>query len=115
MVMYFQTSMRALSNSLFRNDASYLLVGGLGGLGRAIAQWMVDNGAKKIVFLSRSGLNSQSSQEFAKVLKSNDATVTSHIGNICDEKSLNDILEDCALQKAPVRGVIQCAMVLKVC
>ncbi len=27
-------------------DASYLIVGGLGGLGRSVAHWMVDHGAK---------------------------------------------------------------------
>ncbi|RYC58494.1 hypothetical protein CHU98_g7719 [Xylaria longipes] len=38
-----------------RTDVSYLLVGGLGGLGRSIAMWMVQKGAKYFIFLSRSG------------------------------------------------------------
>ena len=32
--------------------ASYLLIGGLGGLGRAISVWMVEHGAKNLTFLS---------------------------------------------------------------
>jgi hypothetical protein len=38
----------------FRGSASYLLVGGLGGLGRAISAWMVDHHARELVYLSRS-------------------------------------------------------------
>lgn len=39
----------------FRAEVSYLLVGGLGGLGRSIAMWMVENWAKHLIFLSRGG------------------------------------------------------------
>ncbi|OKP10309.1 Lovastatin diketide synthase LovF [Penicillium subrubescens] len=81
-----KASVRVLTNSVFRDDVSYLLVGGLGGLGKAIAQWMVWNGAKNIVFLSRNGSNSHGSQEFVKDLEKDGATVTSHTGNVCDEK-----------------------------
>jgi hypothetical protein len=38
----------------FRDGACYLLVGDIGGLGRAIATWMVENGARHIMFISRS-------------------------------------------------------------
>ena len=106
--------MSVLTNSVFRDDVSYLLVGGLGGLGKVIAQWMVWSGAKNIVFLSRSGLESQSSQEFVKDLEKDGATVTSHTGDVCDEKQVSEILEECAVRKRPIRGIIQCAMVLKV-
>lgn len=33
-------------------EACYLLVGGLGGLGKAVATWMVENGARHLIFLS---------------------------------------------------------------
>ncbi|KAL4915232.1 KR-domain-containing protein [Aspergillus aurantiobrunneus] len=37
----------------FLTDASYVIAGGLGGLGRCIAQWKVDRGARHLVLLSR--------------------------------------------------------------
>ena len=37
-----------------RSDRSYLLVGGLGGLGKAVSTWMVDRGAKGFIYLERS-------------------------------------------------------------
>lgn len=43
----------------FRQDASYLLVDGIRGLGKSIASWMVDHGAKSITFLSRSAGQSE--------------------------------------------------------
>ncbi|KAJ0295225.1 hypothetical protein Brms1b_013797, partial [Colletotrichum noveboracense] len=38
----------------FREDASYLLVGGLGGLGRSVCRWMAARGARHFVLFSRS-------------------------------------------------------------
>ena len=37
------------------SDATYVLIGGTGGLGRSMATWMIGKGAKNIVLLSRSG------------------------------------------------------------
>jgi hypothetical protein len=37
-------------------SASYLLVGGLGGLGRSVAVYMVQHGARNLTFLSRSAV-----------------------------------------------------------
>ncbi|KAI1204311.1 putative polyketide synthase [Annulohypoxylon truncatum] len=37
-----------------RSDVSYLHVGGAGGLGRSIAHWLIDHGAKNLTLLSRS-------------------------------------------------------------
>src|SRR5436305_15303936 len=36
-------------------DATYLLTGGLGGLGRVLARWMIEHGARDIVLMGRSG------------------------------------------------------------
>ena len=41
-------------NTLEMSDmASYLLVGGLGGLGRAVSRWMIERGARYLTYLSR--------------------------------------------------------------
>lgn len=36
--------------------ATYLIIGGMGGLGKALIEWMMEKGARKLVVLSRSGL-----------------------------------------------------------
>ncbi|KAF1953066.1 polyketide synthase [Byssothecium circinans] len=51
-----------------QNDATYLLVGGLSGVGRSIASRFVRNGAKRLAFISRSG-RSESTRTFVRSLK----------------------------------------------
>ena len=41
---------------VLREDATYLITGGLGGLGLKLARWLVDRGAHHLVLLSRSGV-----------------------------------------------------------
>ncbi len=40
----------------FRPEATYLVTGGLGDLGLRVARWMVENGARRLILLGRSGL-----------------------------------------------------------
>lgn len=92
-------------------NASYILAGGLGGLGRSIATWMVEHGARSLVFLSRSAGRSGSDQAFFTELQSMGCKVGAVVG-------MTQIMED--VQKAvmsapnPIKGVIQLAMVLRV-
>jgi len=53
---------------VFRNDASYLMVGGLGGLGQSLIKWMLAHGARHFVFLSRSGNKDGSASDTLKVI-----------------------------------------------
>ncbi|PYS76017.1 MAG: hypothetical protein DMF66_17045, partial [Acidobacteria bacterium] len=39
----------------FKPDASYLITGGLGGLGLVVARWMVERGARHLLLMGRSG------------------------------------------------------------
>jgi acyl transferase domain-containing protein/aryl carrier-like protein len=41
---------------VFRGNATYLITGGLGALGLVVARWMVRNGARHLLLLSRGGL-----------------------------------------------------------
>lgn len=45
-------------------DASYIVVGGLGGIGRFITQMLVERGAKHLILISRSAASRPSSQIF---------------------------------------------------
>lgn len=56
----------------FQEDATYLLSGGLGGLGRSAARWMASHGAKHFLFLSRSGGSNADAQLLLNELKTPD-------------------------------------------
>ena len=63
-------------STLFNPSKVYLLSGGLGGLGRTLAEWMVRKGAKQIAFLSRSGAARSQAKTTVQWLESHDIKVT---------------------------------------
>ncbi|KAI1778855.1 polyketide synthase module [Hypoxylon cercidicola] len=98
----------------FSPDASYLLVGGVGGIGVSIARWMADEGAKNIIILSRSAGRSEQAAALADELGQVGCRVKAVSCNVSSENSLADSLRQCQEDGLPpVRGVIQGAMVLK--
>lgn len=48
----------AIPRSYMDSEKSYVLVGGLGGFGLELANWLITRGAKKLVLTSRSGIRS---------------------------------------------------------
>lgn len=46
----------AISRTYMHREKTYILVGGLGGFGLELANWMVSRGARKLVLTSRSGV-----------------------------------------------------------
>lgn len=97
-----------------RADASYLLVGGVGGLGRSIAHWMVEHGARNIILLSRSA-GKQNFGAFTEQLRETGCRVVAISCDIANKEELASVLETCSRDEnmPPVRGVIQGAMVLQ--
>ncbi|KAK3190650.1 Mycolipanoate synthase [Lecanicillium sp. MT-2017a] len=94
----------------FRQDASYLLVGGMGGLGKSIASWMVEHGAKSIIFLSRSAGQSEEDQALTMELEEAGCKVHCCIGDVSDTDSVARAVAGAPL---PIAGVMQMAMVLQ--
>ena len=99
----------------FRVDqnAVYLLVGGLGGLGRSISTMLVDHGARKLCFLSRSGGSSAEAQKLLQDLRARQVQVQAYACDIADEQATAKAVTCCSEELGPVRGVIQCAMLLR--
>jgi len=101
--------------SLFRGEASYLLVGGTGGLGRRTAEWMFQHGARNFVFASRRGAASKEAQGLVMHLESLGATVAAFACDVSEESQLDALIVGTAARNMPkIRGVIQAAMVARV-
>lgn len=94
----------------FRGDVSYLLVGGLGGLGKAIAGWMASYGAKNLMFLSRSAGKSEEDQAFFKELNLMGCSTQYFPCDVADIDEVRDALSQASL---PIAGAMQMAMVLR--
>lgn len=93
--------------------ASYLLIGGLGGLGRSIALWMVQHGARHLVFLSRSaGQGNAQEEDIVRLLESMDCSVHLVAGSVTDRADVARAISH-ATTAAPLKGIIQMRYVLK--
>lgn len=93
----------------FRSDATYVLVGGLGGLGKSIAGWMASYGAKNLMFLSRSAGKSQEDQAFFKELSLMGCSSQFFAIDIADAAAVKEAVSHASL---PIAGAMHMAMVL---
>ncbi|CAG8909895.1 unnamed protein product [Penicillium egyptiacum] len=94
----------------FRSDAAYLLIGGLGGIGRSVSTWMVEQNTRELVFLSRSAGRSEEDQAFIQELEAQSCQVTCVPGNVTNPKDVKEAVAKCT---RPLAGVLQMAVDLK--
>ena len=92
-------------------EGAYLIVGGLGGIGRPIATWLVENGARHLVFFSRSAGCPREDREFFDEIRAQGAEVTAIAGDVCKRCDVQQVAN---LSPKPVTGVVHLAMVLEV-
>ena len=93
-------------------DKSYLLVGGLGGFGIELAQWLVDRGAKKLVLTSRSGVKSGFQAKRIKQWQKAGVNVVVSTWNVADPKEAGLLIAECQEDCAGLGGVFNLAVVI---
>ena len=94
-----------------RDDAAYLVTGGLGGLGLAVARWLVDGGALHLVLLARNARPEGRQVEDLRALEALGASVTLVQADVTDEAGLAEALAPWTTQQSgvPLAGVIHAA------
>ncbi|KAJ4402716.1 hypothetical protein N0V82_010748 [Gnomoniopsis sp. IMI 355080] len=99
----------------FDAEATYLIVGGLGGIGRAILRWMAGKGARNLVALSRSGISSgkAAAQVVSDLEKMGVRILTPRCDVATATDDLAEVLQNVAISMPPIKGCINCAMVLQ--
>lgn len=99
------------STIIMNQEATYLIVGGTGGLGRSIARWLAHNGAGHILLLSRSGTITPE----IEALKAESPNSHIHVRS-CDVSIKSDVDALFAWHTSqslpPIKGLIHSAMVL---
>jgi ubiquinone/menaquinone biosynthesis C-methylase UbiE/malonyl CoA-acyl carrier protein transacylase len=96
------------------SDATYIIAG-IGGIGREIGCWLAKKGAKHLVLLSRSATSYKENVIYAKDLYKNHGTSAWLFDcDIADRTALQKVLANIG-HLPPVKGVINGAMVMKVC
>ena len=99
----------------FDPQATYVITGAFGGLGRSIARWMMKRSARHLLLLSRNGSKGQAAQTLLLDLKLGGVAAFAPPCDIGDEKSLLAGLAKLDTVAHPVKGCIHSAMALKVC
>ncbi|KAI3012330.1 hypothetical protein CBS147346_707 [Aspergillus niger] len=92
----------------FHPDKTYLLAGGLGGLGRTLAEWMLQRNAKHLVFLSRSGETRAEAKATVSWLRAHGIDVTVYKGDVANPADV----QACVGGIRNLGGVFHAAMVL---
>lgn len=98
----------------FDEGASYVLAGGLGGLGRSLARWMASRGARSLIFLSRSGRITEAVEEMLSDLKGVGCDARILTCDVADADRLKAVVAECSASMPPIKGCIQGSMVLQV-
>jgi acyl transferase domain-containing protein/acyl carrier protein len=103
----------AVGGSLtLRADGTYLVTGGLGGLGLAVARWLVDRGARHLVLTGRSGASTPGAEAVTSALREAGVTVVVAKADVTRESEVAAVLADVRRSMPPLRGVVHAAMVL---
>lgn len=94
-----------------REDGTYLITGGLGALGLQVARWMVEQGARHIVLMSRRSASDNMTESLSK-LKEGGTEVVVMQGDVSREEDVKKIVEALGTRLPPLRGIIHAAGVL---
>jgi acyl transferase domain-containing protein len=92
-----------------RSNGTHLITGGLGGLGLAVARWMIERGARHIALLGRRGAASEDARRAVEELRARGAEVLVIEGDVSREQDVADAFERIAASMPPVCGVLHAA------
>ena len=88
-----------------RDDRTYLVAGGLGGIGRVVAGWLADNGAGAIVLNGRRPPDPEAEETIA-ALRQGGATVQVEVADVTDGTAVREMLSRIDATLPPLGGVI---------
>jgi len=100
------------SRAGIRGDTTYLITGGLGGLGLHVARWLVDRGARQLVLTSRRRPSTPEQSAAIDRLREAGAEVRVVPADVSRGEAVEHLIGTLRTAPAPLRGVIHAAGVL---
>ncbi|MEH1778506.1 MAG: type I polyketide synthase [Nostoc sp.] len=95
----------------FSDEGTYLITGGLGGLGLLVARWMVERGAKHLVLVSRSSPEPEAQDQVAALVDAG-TTVTITQADVTNFEAISNVIADIDRSLFPLKGIIHAVGVL---
>lgn len=105
-------TINAISRTYMHKEKSYILVGGLGGFGLELANWLVTRGAKNIILTSRSGIKTGYQSLMIRRWTEKGVKVVIDTNDVTTLKGAQKLLKD-ASKIGPVGGIFNLAAVLR--
>jgi phthiocerol/phenolphthiocerol synthesis type-I polyketide synthase C len=99
------------NGGVYRADATYVITGGLGGLGLNIAARMVRDGARNLVLLGRSAPSLAAMDVLAELAECGANCVPMAV-DVADRSSLSRVLDQIRSEMPAIRGIIHAAGIL---
>ncbi|MDQ7810864.1 SDR family NAD(P)-dependent oxidoreductase [Amycolatopsis sp. A133] len=96
----------SLPGSPVRPDVTYLITGGLGGLGRAVARRLADRGARYLVLAGRHGVTSSAAAQDVAELTARGVKVRIHKADVGDREQVRSLLERVRAFLPPLGGIV---------
>ncbi|WP_437759724.1 SDR family NAD(P)-dependent oxidoreductase [Sorangium sp. So ce1389] len=94
-----------------RADGTYLITGGLGGLGLSVAWWLVTQGARHVALLGRSS-PSEDARATLRAMEEAGATVAVVQADVAQRAAMAAVLAQIGRTMPPLRGVVHAAGLL---
>ena len=95
----------------FREDSTYLITGGLGGLGLLMADWMVEKGARHLVLLARRAPHDEAQNRLTS-LEQAGAQVVVEIADVSDRDAMEQVFARLSQSAYPLAGIMHAAGLL---
>jgi myxalamid-type polyketide synthase MxaB len=105
------TPEREAKTLAFRSDASYLITGGLAGLGLEVARWMISRGARNLVLMGRSQASNAALTAIA-TMEAQGANVRIEQADVSRPEDVARVLAAVSVSMPALRGIIHSAGVL---
>ena len=94
-----------LRTGRLRRDGTYLVTGGLGGIGLALAEWLAERGAGSVVLNGRRSPDA-AAEEMIEALRARGFRIEVEIADVTDTAALDAMLERIDGTLSPLAGVI---------
>ncbi len=90
-------------------EACYVVTGWTGGIGRTLARWLIDRGARHLVLLARTLGTPETLAQIEAHARTHQAEVQAFAVNVADWESLRAVFAQAERTAAPIRGIFHAA------
>ncbi|SKB12431.1 hypothetical protein PL11201_360002 [Planktothrix sp. PCC 11201] len=109
--VFTQANLASIPGSSFKTQGVYLIIGGAGGLGLVLSQYLRENVQAKLVWVGRRSLEALT-PEALQLLKASGAEVSYQQADVCNLEAMQRVIQHTKAHFGTIDGVIHSALVL---